>query len=182
MKKRTPIVTRLIVTLILSSAVAGPNHYVSAQTEGDWLAVATECSNLVRDRARLACFDAAMANLSTAVLTPEIQENEQLSVLEDTPQASVFEPTAAQVRDAFGRVELIDLPDELSVTVTEVMTPRNGRTSFVTSDEQTWIQTDTYRRRFPAVPFDARITQAAMGSFYLHFPNGGRAIRIARRD
>ena len=164
----------LMAYIAVAMSVSLSPLQVAAQLDADMAAALLDCTGISRDRARLACFDRVFAG--SDLTTRDVADAD--TDAGGAPQSRVL--TEPDRNDA--PPSSPDAPAAELVSIVEVQTNRAGRATFVTADGTVWVQTDSYRRRYPAVPFDAEIDAASMGSFFLKVPGGARAVRVARRD
>ena len=56
------------------------------------------------------------------------------------------------------------------------------RKSFETADGDIWVQTDITSRRYPPVPFSARIERALLRGYFLRVLDGGFRVRVRKLE
>jgi hypothetical protein len=138
-----------------------------------------ECRKVAEDRARLACFDEAAAQV-------EIAEQKGDIVIVDRDRARQFR------RQAFGfsmpsislfeRGESEEEVDTLTLRIESVSRTADGKLVLRLEGGQVWRQIDTNLLSRPARPGGtATIKRALMGSYKLS-TGGGAAIRVHREN
>ena len=134
-----------------------------------------KCRELAADKERLACFDAAAAELTAAVDRKEVAVVSREEVRE--AKRSLFGITLPNLK-LFGGGDGDQTVDEISTAVRSVSEYSPGRYTFVLAEGGTWQTVEA--ARFPPETGDtALIRRAALGSFLAKF-SGGRAVRVQR--
>ena len=126
------------------------------------------CTQVADDRARLACFDAAVRTLEVAA-----EEKEERAA-----EAAVA---------AFGKQERAsgrETLEELTLAVTDVSLDRNGVATFTLENGQIWRQTSRSSQPIHSGQMShietATITSAAMGSHRMRLEPLGRSFKVKR--
>ena len=107
-----------------------------------------------------------------------VQAEESIPAAADTVNAT--ESLEAQ---QFGLSEAEKDPeplDSINAIVVAVNSNAYGKLLFTTESGQVWRQTDTNKRRYRQIPFEAEIRRGAAGSFFLRPLTGGPSIRVKR--
>ena len=156
------------------------------------------CVAIARDADRLACFDAAVANVSPqarAATAARSAESARIAAAETALAATAAKATAeadaAKKAEAFGgeavaaRGKARFAPpegelQEIETGITEVMTNRSGLGVFLLENGQLWRQVDTSAR--PRVKDGDRVTvtRAPLGGYRLNFLRAKRWVLVKR--
>lgn len=148
-----------------------------------------QCRAIDDDLLRLACYDRwadRQAGLSmgskpakTSTATPAAPEKNS-----ETPQVitQVLEkPFGEEDLPPGKRKDQTLEATELMVTVVDLKFSSLGKAQYYLSDGQIWEQADRAKARRYAVPFDAVITRAAMGSYMIQKSGTSIRTRIKRK-
>lgn len=153
------------------------------------------CLEIERDQDRLECLENQLR-----------QETPASSALESTPRpAAAPEPPIAVAAPAAGQTPArtaspVPSPEERRaedrraesegrgrerppevtlLTIVEVTETALGTKYFTTSDGDVYRKTSRDAGRYPPVPFEARLTPASAGSYFMETARGGPPIRIS---
>jgi hypothetical protein len=152
------------------------------------------CAGLTDSAARLACFDAAVADLRSATETSGavLVDREQIAKAEKeafglaTPSLTALaESAAASTATSSAALRPAEKPktlDSVTLAVKSVQKGADGRYRFVMENGQIWRQTD--QLVLPGVgkgPWTAEIRKAALGTFMLKLDNR-TAVRVTRLE
>ncbi len=138
-----------------------------------------DCRSIADDGQRLACYDAQVATLETAVAKSEVVVVDKVQIKK--ARRSLFGLTLPNLA-IFGSDK--DDGDEegrtqLESVVASSVQRGDGKWLIILEDGAKWQQTDAQRLRTPKAGQPVKIRKAAMGS-YLANINGQIAIRVMR--
>jgi hypothetical protein len=155
------------------------------------------CADIEQDSRRLACYDQVLIPAKAAERPATVATPLPGAVPAATQAAPVAQPaaerpapaaigdeesTAVSAGDSFGLREKEERARESrTVTVQSIGTSLAGKHVYTTADGQVWVQIDARKVRYGAVPFEAEIRSASMGSFMLKPVSGGVSVKV-RRD
>jgi hypothetical protein len=147
------------------------------------LTVLYDCSEIVEDANRLACFDKVSASLRIAEQTKEIVTIDAQSARKLKKEAFGFNlPSLPKIGlPSFGGDD--DKPEPLVAAVKSVRSGRGqnaGRYTVVLENGQVWVQTGGNLNYVPRGDLTATIVAASMGSFKLSLNNGKTTVRGMR--
>lgn len=139
------------------------------------------CTGMTDSQARLACFDAAVAELKQAQTAGEVSVVSRAEVQQAEKDTFGLDP-AAQAK-AMTAVAPATAPPELDVvkvTIASAEKRANGTFRFTLDNGQVWDQIDTGGpRSLPRGAIEGEIRRAALGSFLLK-PGNRAAVRVKR--
>jgi hypothetical protein len=184
------------LAVLLAATGAAP---AAAQTAADLM----NCITIARDADRLACYDAAVAQVSPqakALSEKRAQETariaaEEAAAAEAAAKAKAEADAAARAAEAkadFGAETVTSKkvserskpgPDEivkLDATLTEILTNREGKYVFLLDNGQLWKQVST-EAGLNIRPGDAVVVEkSTMGGYKLNFPRIKRWLLVKR--
>lgn len=179
-------------------ALAGVTSGIPAFAQSDILLQLEQCRELPEDSERLACYDRLMVvesetsaagnfesdappSPTSATISNEV--NEPLAVVgsaapEDTdaPRTATAAPALREEEPVSAAVTVGDDPELISVV--SVRRNLSGLAVFETADGELWVQTDVSSRRYPPVPFAARIERALLRGYFLRVQDRGFRVRV----
>lgn len=128
---------------------------------------------------------ARLAAVSERILCLEDALRHSCHEVDLTPVAKATSVPANETPPAnenFGLKEKRPPKDENAIRVTVISVRENLNSKFVfeTENGQVWLQTDQRKVRYRDIPFEAEISPASMGSFFLKPVAGGVSIRVNR--
>lgn len=136
-----------------------------------------DCRSIADDSARLACFDASVAELVVAEEKKEIRFADKALVKETRKGLFGFSLPRIGLFGGDGADEEVK---EIEAVVKSVSIDRSGKYRIVMEDGAVWQQIDTTRLpREPKPGQKVKIRVAAMGSYFANV-NDQRAIRMKR--
>ena len=94
----------------------------------------------------------------------------------DVPQTATAAPALSEEEPMSAAVTQGDAPELISVV--SVRRNLSGFSVFETADGELWVQTDISSRRYPPVPFAARIERALLRGYFLRVQDGGFRVRV----
>jgi len=155
-----------------------------ADDEGTAIDEFPRCASVANANRRLHCYDQILipaAALSTGPPEPPaIAASRPAPAVRERNGARLETNAEASAAAAFG---LIPENRKLGAVVVRVVaTDRNivDKLVFRTDDGQVWVQTGKAKPRYGSLPFQARIRQASMGSYFLQPVDGGVSVRVKR--
>ena len=96
----------------------------------------------------------------------------------DVPQTATVAPALREEEPVSAAVTEADDPEPISVV--SVRRNLSGLAVFETADGELWVQTDVSSRRYPPVPFAARIERARLRGYFLRVQDGGFRVRVRK--
>jgi hypothetical protein len=136
-----------------------------------------DCRSIADDTARLACFDASVAELVVAEEKKEIRFADKALVKETRKGLFGFSLPRIGLFGGDGEEEQVK---EIEAVVKSASIDRSGKYRIVMEDGAVWQQIDTTRLpREPKPGQKVKIRVAAMGSYFANV-NDQRAIRMKR--
>ena len=159
-------------TAIDANAVAKENPTPDSSVAAAALAVAADDADLVE----------AVTEESGQFAPPDAAPAPPAEETMPAAAAAVFAADALEARQ-FGLSEAEKDPeplDSINAIVVAVNSNAYGKLIFTTESGQVWRQTDTNKRRYRQIPFEAEIRRGAAGSFFLRPLTGGPSIRVKR--
>ena len=96
----------------------------------------------------------------------------------DVPQTAAAAPALHDEEPVSTAVTESEDPELISVV--SVRRNLSGLAVFETADGELWVQTDISDRRYPPVPFAARIERARLRGNFLRVQDGGFRVRVRR--
>lgn len=192
----SPATMAAFALLALSGATFGTPVFA----QSDILLQLAQCGKLPDDSERLACYDRltvnehdtnAAANVETgsspASAAISIEAGEPATVVgtvapEDAvvPQVPATAPSLPEDEPVFVSATEPDEPELISVV--SVRRNLSGLAVFETADGETWVQTDIASRRYPPIPFSARIERALLRGYFLRVLDGGFRVRVRKLE
>ncbi len=161
-----------------------------AQSDVATLTALRACRSIGANRARLACFDDALAHeqgragsagaapardASSAVPTPSPAARTASTAARTASTAAPRASSREDTNDSRG-----DVPEK--VVIVEVRNLARGKWVFVSSEGREFVQTTSNSRlRVPEVPFDAMLEAGALGSLFLASADLPR-LRVSERE
>lgn len=164
--------------------------------QSDILSQLEQCGELPDDSERLACYD----RLTVIEGEPESARNgepdsppvssvvadeagEPTAVVDSAVPADAVVPripaTAADVQeDEPAPIAVTEGDDADLISVVSVRRNLSGLAVFETADGERWVQTDVSNRRYPPVPFAARIERALLHGYFLRVQDRGFRVRV----
>jgi hypothetical protein len=134
------------------------------------------CRDIADAAARLACFDRAVGELSTADAAREITFTDRETAKK--ARRGLFGFSFPKLGGIFGGDE--DEIKEVETTIRSASMDRSGKYTLVMEDDAVWVQIDTTRLpRQPKAGQKVKIKVATMGSYFATI-DGGRTIRMKR--
>ena len=169
---------------------------IPAFAQSDILLQLEQCGELPDDSERLACYDrltviesetSAAGNVESDAPPPTSatvsnEADEPAAVVDAAAPADAVVPEVPATTAAVGEEETVsmavtegDYPELISVV--SVRRNLSGLTVFETADGELWVQTDVSSRRYPPVPFAARIERALLRGYFLRVRDRGFRVR-----
>lgn len=134
------------------------------------------CRDIADPAARLACFDRAVGELSSADTAREITFTDRETAKK--ARRGLFGFSFPKLGGIFGGDE--DEVKEIETTLRSASVDRSGRYTLVMEDDAVWVQIDsTQLARQPRAGQKVKIRVASMGSYFASI-EGGRGIRMKR--
>lgn len=146
-----------------------------AQERSKRLAAVVDCRKIEDSAARLACYDAAVADLDTAEKSREVVVVDREQVNE--ARRSVFGLKLPKIKLFSG--DGTDDVDSVQSTVTAVSRTRDGKLAFTIEDGARWVQTDSHTVIGVRVGTKVTLTRGALGSFFAKF-EGSTSAKVQR--
>lgn len=144
------------------------------------------CAAIAEDAARLACFDAAVAELQSKEQAGLIQTVDVAKIKEIEKEAFGFSmpslPALFNRSSGTAKATTEEAIDEITVPVKSARIQGvTGRVIVVLENGQTWEQIDTTKINGMSLrkAKEARVRKAALGSFMMSV-DGGKAFRVKR--
>ena len=94
----------------------------------------------------------------------------------DVPRIATAAPALSEEDPMSAAVTQADDPELISVV--SVRRNLSGLAVFQTADGELWVQTDVSSRRYPPVPFAARIERALLRGYFLRVQDRGFRVRV----
>jgi len=94
----------------------------------------------------------------------------------DAPEGATAAPASREEEPVSAGITEGDNPELISVV--SVRRNLSGLAVFETADGELWIQTDISNRRYPPVPFAARIERALLRGYFLRVQDRGFRVRV----
>lgn len=159
--------------------IAAPGLAQDAQSSPQVLNQVYACRDVAGDAERLACYDAAVGALRTAVQTGEVVAVDRQQAESVQRESFGFQiPSLAGLIPGFGAEE-----EPATELVVERVTPlRDGRHIFTMTNGQVWRQVSAERAMNVRTGTAVTIRRAALGSFMLISSAGGRPHRVRREE
>jgi len=185
------------MTAIALLALLGLTSSIPAFAQSDILLQLEQCGELPNDSERLACYDGltviesetnAAGNVESEAPPPTSatisnEASEPLAIAgsaapddTDVPRTSTPVPALREEEPSSAAVTEGDDPELVSVV--SVRRNLSGLAVFETADGELWVQTDVSSRRYPPVPFAARIERALLRSYFLRVQDRGFRVRV----
>ena len=178
-------------------ALAGATSSIPAFAQSDILSQLVQCGELPDDLERLACYDrltvvesgtGAAGNVESDALPPTSaavsdEASEPAAVVDAAAQAEAVAPQAPATAPAVREEEPVSMAvtegdDPEVISVVSVRRNLSGLAVFETANGELWVQTDISSRRYPPVPFAARIERALLRGYFLRVQDGGFRVRV----
>lgn len=144
------------------------------------------CAQIVDDRDRLACYDAAVGRTAPRAAAP-IAQPAPVAQAPRAPSVAAPAPVAAPTTDAsrFGlSARPVEEPDQINGTVASVSLRRDGTALIRLDDGQVWEQLGSDRIRLRAHRFDqvssVEIEKRRFGGFRMRIEPLGRSVLVRR--
>ncbi|MBY0562605.1 MAG: hypothetical protein K2P58_00365 [Hyphomonadaceae bacterium] len=171
---------RNIVVIALAAFAASTPALAQEQPTPPSLERVYECANLSDSAERLACYDTAVAALRTAQTGGQVVAIDRASVENLQRQSFGFDlPAVQRLLPSFGDRAVVE---SVEATVERITELQSGRLAFRLSNGQVWHQVDTERVRNVREGDTITIRDAALGSFLMVSPRGGRGVRVRRQN
>ena len=179
-------------------ALSGATSSIPAFAQSDILLQLKQCGELPDDSERLACYDRltviesdtnAAENVETdAPPTPAAVSNETVepvAVVGSAAPADAVEPLIPATAPALPEDEPVPVAaterdDSEVISVVSVRRNLSGFAVFETADGEIWVQTDVTSRRYPPIPFSARIEPALLHGYFLRVMDEGFRVRVRK--
>lgn len=142
------------------------------------------CADTTDDAQRLACYDAAVGQLRSAQQTGELAVIDRAgAAVVDRESFGFSLPNLARLLPFGGDRDesSAEQPQEQTFTIERIVEGRE-RNTFVMSNGQIWVQSETRSARHVRVGHHVTIRRAAMGSFMLVPERGGAGLRVRRQE
>lgn len=178
-------------------ALAGVTSSIPAFAQPDILLRLEQCGELTDDSERLACYDrltvienetsaAGHVELDAPPPTSAAVSNEAgdpVAVVDAATPAESVVPQVPANAPAVSEEETVSMAvtegDEPElISVVSVRRNLSGLAVFETADGELWVQTDVSSRRYPPVPFAARIERALLRGHFLRVQDRGFRVRV----
>lgn len=161
--------------ILLSGAAA----QTPAVTQSPGLEALAACRTISSDVDRLACYDRAAGELSTAAQSGDLVVVERKQMREARRQLFGFNaPNLSSIFSGGGEEEEVAA---IETTLTRASQNGEGKWTFHLADGGEWLQIDSAPVRFRNRPgLDVRVRRAALGS-YLLTAGPSRAVRVKRQ-
>lgn len=146
-----------------------------------------DCRKIADGTARLACFDAQVANIDDAESRSEVVIVDKAQVKKakrslfglTLPNLKVFGDKDTDKSDTASKNDNDD--DVIETTVKSSYVNSGGKVVVIIDDGAKWVQIDTRDVRTPKPGQPIRIRKASLGSFFANL-NGQTAIRMRREN
>ena len=181
-------------------ALSGATFGTPVFAQSDILLQLAQCGKLPDDSERLACYDrltvdehdnSAAAIVETASsptsAAVSIEAGEPAAVAGSAAPADAVVPQVPATAPAMPEDEPVFVsatePDEPEmISVVSVRRNLSGLSVFETADGAIWVQTDITSRRYPPIPFSARIERALLRGYFLRVLDGGFRVRVRKLE
>lgn len=197
-------VTRVLTCSMTFAAIAlltlaGVMSSVPAFAQSDILLQLEQCGEIPDDSVRLACYDRLMvieSETSAAgnaesdspppiLATVSNEAGEPAAVVDAAAPADAVVPQVPATAPAVREEEAVamavpEADDPELISVVSVRRNLSGLAVFETADGELWVQTDISNRRYPPVPFAARIERALLRGYFLRVQDGGFRVRVRK--
>jgi hypothetical protein len=179
---KTSVCIVALVGLTLSPPIASARDQVEQRP--DVFQKLIDCRKITDATARLACFDAQVANLDDAESRSEVVIVDKAQVKK--AKRSLFGLTLPNLRilgdkEADKGIAASKDDDVIETTVKSSYVNNVGKLTITIDDGAKWVQIDTREVRTPKAGQPVRIRKAALGSFFANI-NGQTAIRMRREN
>lgn len=188
------------MTAIALLALPGLMSSIPAFAQSDILLQLEQCGELPNDSERLACYDRltviesetnAAENVESDAPPPPTsatlsnEASEPLAIAgsaapEDTDVPRTATAAAALREEEPVSTSVTESDDPELISVVSVRRNLSGLAVFETADGELWVQTDISSRRYPPVPFAARIERALLRGYFLRVQDGGFRVRVRK--
>lgn len=184
------------VLLVLSGATSS----IPVFAQSDILFLLEQCGELPDDSERLACYDrlTAIENDTDAAgivesgsppasATVSNEADESAAIVDsaapvdaDLPQIPASAPDLRE--DEPVSVSTTERDDPEMISVVSMRRNLSGFAVFETADGDIWVQTDITSRRYPPIPFSARIERALLRGYFLRVLDEGFRVRVRKLE
>ena len=134
-----------------------------------------DCTSILSDAERLACYDNAVKAFSSEARAVAERREAQSAKL----AAAAAAAAAAQRSDSFGRPSEQRV-DRIDSTLKEVLTDNSGKSVFILDNGQIWRQVDGFRLPNARPAAAVSIKRGAMGSYRLMIAGRNRTVQVVR--
>ena len=181
-------------------ALSGATFGTPVLAQSDILLQLAQCGELPDDSERLACYDRLtvdehVTNAAAIVETASsptsaavsIEAGEPAAVAGSAAPADAFVPQVPATAPAVPEDQPVFVsatePDEPElISVVSVRRNLSGLSVFETADGAIWVQTDITSRRYPPIPFSARIERALLRGYFLRVLDEGFRVRVRKLE
>ena len=186
------------MTTIALLALSWAMPSIPAFAQSDILLQLEQCGELPDDSERLACYDRLAVIENDTIAAEHIETESHPTSTTVTGEAG--EPAAVVGSAAPADAVVPQIPataptlpentpvsasategdDPAMISVVSVRRNLSGFAVFETADGEIWVQTDVTSRRYPPIPFSARIERALLHGYFLRVLDGGFRVRVRK--
>jgi hypothetical protein len=166
--------------LIILGCLAAAAPAMAQTTDSPPLQAVYGCATISDAVQRLACFDAAVAELREAETTGRIVAIDEGRA--ETIQRESFGFQLPNLNRILPTLRNENTVDAVQAAVTQTMARPEGRRAFVLSNDQVWVQLEPQRGGPIRVGDEVIIRRAALGSYLMVPARGGPAHRVRREE